>query len=503
MQKDPDTDAAPETGSSLSDSVLVQRLEAFWKLRRGATFSYDEPTTGVANIESSLGDIGKYRLLRVLGSGGFGVVYLGHDPELSRQVAIKIPHLEVLSDKAKLDRFCQEAGIAASLDHPGIVPVYEAELESPVPFIVTAYCTGPNLAQWIDQQEQPPDWKTVCDFVIKIGEALGHSHRQGVVHRDLKPANILLFPKETLHSDKSENLIHYEPKITDFGLGKCVDAALTNTRSSLIIGSPLYMAPELAGTRSKLNQDELADIFSVGVILFEMLSLTHPFVGETAFEVMDQIRNHEPKMLNRLNRHIPRQLHELCHRCLEKKPNHRVASAELLTTDLRNCVTGNPISKSDVSVWDRLMDFCFHENRIRDGGWFTVWSQLVIAVWTVGLFGLMAMNVLAQPNTDLSLSNTLPYILLIGMLSTTQAVFGWLTVRRIKWGAWTAFLSTLVTLFLVVEGCLGRPPMFPEIYAEHQWAAVVAHFLLFSLHLIQAGLLTCALLALHKRSAIG
>lgn len=237
-QNDP---VEPEGGRP-SIAEVVQRLDHLWPEEAPVLSDFSGDHVGQR--------VGKYILQRIVGRGSFGVVYQAYDPELDREVALKLPRPEVLIDAERLKRFEGEATTAAQLDHPAIVPIFDAQFTGPVPYIASAYCGGPDLGDWLAARKTPVEPQQAAEFVAQLAEAVHYAHQQGVLHRDLKPSNIMLEPCDT--SSPSAELADYEPRLTDFGLAKLVQASLHDTRSSLLVGTPLYMK-----RRSNLNATHL------------------------------------------------------------------------------------------------------------------------------------------------------------------------------------------------------------------------------------------------------
>src|SRR5262249_51200406 len=229
--------------------------------------------------------LGRFRLLRELGRGGFGVVYLASDPLLGREVALKVPRPEVGLTPELRERFAREARAAAGLEHPNIVPVYEAGEAGPVCFLVSADCPGVSLAQWLRGRAEPVPFRTAAALVATLADAMGHAHGRGVVHRDLKPANVLLGAGQGTAPAE----LPWVPRITDFGLAKLMlGGAGGQTQSGAIVGTPCYMAPEQAGGKTR-DVGPTADIYSLGTILYELLTGRPPLVGETDLDTLLQV----------------------------------------------------------------------------------------------------------------------------------------------------------------------------------------------------------------------
>ena len=302
--------------------------------------------------------IGRFEILRELGRGGFGVVFLASDPHLNRLVALKIPRAETLLDEEKLQRFSSEAATAAGLDHPVIVPIYEAESTGPTSYIASAYCDGPDLRQWLAKHEKADNWKAAAALVATLAEGVQYAHSKGVTHRDIKPSNVLLARKDSEDANKVAPTIdgpldQFEPRLTDFGLAKLAESSLHDTRSSMMLGTPHYMAPEQIEGRVDGDQIAAIDIYALGCLLFELLSSRTPFEGSNYVELLDKLRNEEPARLRDLNPSVPRDLETICLKCLESSPDYRYASAEALAQDLRHIVAGEPIAARPLGRFKR------------------------------------------------------------------------------------------------------------------------------------------------------
>jgi WD40 repeat protein len=277
--------------------------------------------------------VGEFRLVRLLGRGGMGQVWEAVQPSVDRRVALKLLLPERMNQRSQ-DFFQREARAGGRLTHSGIVAVYDAGQEGEFAWIAMELVDGSrDLRKWIDTareaKELPAGYhEQVATLSAAIADALDHAHRGGVIHRDLKPNNILLTTEG-------------EPKVGDFGLAKLVDE-LSLSRAGELVGTWYYMSPEqVAGRQAGL--DHRTDIFSFGVILYELLSLQRPFEGDTTEQVAHKILWVEPPSPTELRSRTPVDLSVICTKCLEKDPNRRYGSMAELAADLRRYLAHEPI----------------------------------------------------------------------------------------------------------------------------------------------------------------
>ena len=283
--------------------------------------------------------LGDYEILDEIGRGGMGVIYLARQRHPQRIVAVKRVLDYHADSRETLRRFRREADAAASLDHPNILPIYEvSESEDGLPFFSMKFATGGSLRTVGPALRAEP--RECVQLMAKVARAVEYAHGQGILHRDLKPGNILLDGRG-------------EPLVSDFGLAKWLDANKDITKSLTTFGTPGYTAPEQAeGTATALTP--AADVYSLGAILFELLTGRPPFVGDNALAVIRQAAETPAPKLRSLSHSHDRDLETICARCLERDPKARYQSAGDLATDLERWLDGRPIVARPISVPTRL-----------------------------------------------------------------------------------------------------------------------------------------------------
>lgn len=268
-----------------------------------------------------------YEILEELGRGGMGVVYRARQVGLNRIVALKMILSGAHAGDVAIGRFRIEAEAVARLLHPNIVQIYEIGEVDRLPYFSLEYVEGGALDRRLSGAPMKP--AAAAALIATLARAIHAAHRAGVVHRDLKPGNILIAADGT-------------PKISDFGLAKRLDSKEGNTQSGSVLGSPSYMAPEQASGQTKLI-GPLADVYSLGAILYELLVGRPPFRAATPLDTVMQVVTSEPVPPSRLQPGLPRDLETICLKCLQKEPGRRYPDAQALADDIGRFLSGEPI----------------------------------------------------------------------------------------------------------------------------------------------------------------
>jgi serine/threonine protein kinase len=280
-----------------------------------------------AGLRHDLAVFPGYEVLSILGRGAMGVVYKARQIGLDRFVALKVLPQGRHSDKESLERFRTEAKATAQLHHPNIVQIYDIGEQDELPYFSLEFVDGGSLAQKLIGQPQPP--RQAALMVETLARAIAVAHERGIIHRDLKPANVLLTGIG-------------QPKITDFGLARLLGEKNRHTMQGAILGTPSYMAPEQARGQLKAICPA-TDVFSLGAILYEMLTGRPPFHGTTVFDTIQQLLHERARPPRQLRPELPLDLERIAMKCLEKPAGDRYVLASDLADDLRRFLSGQEV----------------------------------------------------------------------------------------------------------------------------------------------------------------
>ncbi|WP_372716096.1 serine/threonine-protein kinase [Novipirellula sp.] len=453
--------------------------------------------------------VGRFDVVREIGSGGFGVVYLARDEIIGREVAIKLPRRDLSRDTARRQQMLHEARAAGLLEHPGIIPIYETGWDGETVYIVSSYCNGPDLTTWQGLQTRLPTAVEAASFVSKLTNAVAYAHSQGVVHRDIKPSNVLLSraggesktdrPTEPGAAIQSLPLSGYQPRLTDFGLAKVADEPLNDSRTSQIVGTPLYMAPE------QLLPDlgpvtVRTDIYSLGVLLLELLTGKPLLLGKTYIEILS-IFSMESRVIERMvATNFPRDLRQIILKCLSRTPADRFISAIALAEDLEAFVDGRPVSARTPTLVARVTTWCRDPRRTREACVFTLAAMIYMSIWVVYSIGL-----LWGPSSPVE-SPWTPTLQALGILATVNApiaIFGFLGLGRRIWAMITAAIILIIgSIFvpaLIIADVIG---LLDPIYGHYPYFKKSFHSLVMLIGVAQLVYLTIGIYADHWRTKL-
>jgi WD40 repeat protein/serine/threonine protein kinase len=411
-----------QEGAAEGEETLVssaQRRSAVRALRRGhaarAGSQRTDPTTASVILPVPK-QVGEYEILAEVGRGGMGVVYKARHRGLHRLAALKMVLAGEFASPAQEVRFRLEAELAARVQHPNIVQVYEIGSYQGRPFLAMEWVEGGSLANRLDGKPWPPG--AAASLVETLARAIHVAHSAGIVHRDLKPANILLLEAERAKPTVEESSARSEstpqpsslfphpssltphpspfiphpssltphpsplilPKITDFGLARPTVGGITLTQSGLLVGTPGYMAPEQAGGTRGALVGPATDIYALGVVLYQLLTGRLPFPGDSTLEVLRAVTSDEPVRPRRLQPRLPRDLEAITLHCLEKASNRRYQNALALADDLQRFRDGKPVVARPVGSAARLARACRRRPLV----------ALLFGLLTASLFGGLA-----------------------------------------------------------------------------------------------------------------
>jgi len=388
---------------------------------------------------------GKYELRDELGRGGMGVVFRAYQTDLSRQVALKMLTSSTLATADQRRRFLQEARLASRIRHQNIVTIHDVGEIGGQPYFTMDLIQGTSLASRLRQGQLPID--QAVQWMIQISHAVEHLHRNDVIHRDLKPSNVLLNESG-------------QPCLVDFGLARALDETHDPTVTGTILGTPSYMSPEQAAGRVR-EVTVRSDVYSLGAMLYEMLSGRPPFVASSPFDTVLQVLEREPLPLRHWNRAIPRTLEQICLRCLEKSPELRYASALELAEDLQRYLQGEtPLHASSSPIV-----------RVRR----TIWRHPAAAYRLIALAPIIIVVLVRSLMITDGIDFYAPFLCGLSLWLVLSFLWEWFSSQP-KHSAWTAYAFALTDI-----GCL-------TIVLQVLQKADIAFVMAYGLPILMAGL---------------
>lgn len=439
--------------------------------------------------------IGRFKIRRIVGQGGMGMVFSAVDRLLDRRVAIKVPRVEWQRQPRLTKQLVREAKIAAGLRHPNLVEIYEISSIDGSPYLVSRWAGGGSLFGFLVTVDRPIDEASALWLISEVTAGLAHCHDRGVTHLDLKPGNIL-FDK----SDSAEDWRGFPgaPLLADFGLARVRSAEPALSRSHSIVGTPLYMAPEqVTGDNSAIGPP--SDVFVCGLILAEILLGKHPLAEATLGDAMMAMRRGEIPPLPR-EVSVTAETRLLIAKCLQPDPAYRYADAGELHADLQRLRAGEAIRVTNPPWHAKLWRWCEREERI-------IQAAYVNIAFNLGLiFAFAIMLILTFIGRIGDIETSLAQLVvdqgkLVAMPHGPMIALGVLILRgRLGLHVWTALLSLVLLALIVYSFITGQSPL--RIYAGNELARYVSHLLVLGFSSGMAATQLVALPAWHRERSV-
>ena len=474
----PDEGMAGPVPLSLSRASSDQQTPAKAESPSGPTaLPNKRPNQLVKSIRDRKGDgprwahVGRYSVTRQIGSGAFGFVYEGYDPELHRKVAIKVARKEVAGHTPMRRLFEQEAEQASQLDHPRIVPIYELGLTDPAadpdgiarPYIVMGYCEGVTLDVWMKKNRERITPGLAADIVRQVAEGVGHGHRANVIHRDLKPGNVMVLGSDDVTTTGDDSIT---VRVLDFGLSGDLDGAMAATGARIVAGSAAYMSPEQADGDAT---SPTCDVHALGAVLFKLLTGRTPYSeGDGRTRLLSRLARATAPNPRTLDPSVPKDLAAICLKCLRKNPVERYANAAGLAADLQRYLAGETADARVMTAWEEFTHWLEQPGRIREAGAVLMGIHLFLPVWSIGgEFGL------AMVDTSRNLVVMMKYLIFVTW--PLHAFFFWVALamfrgKQSRWQMHVAVdIAIIVTMLHFLRG-IGTLPLPSEYYANNPGA---------------------------------
>lgn len=325
----------PTDISQIKSIMSFSQVDLEQRYKNISTFEIKQQEKGyILHQTNKVREIGNYQVIKEIGRGGMGVVYLAKDKNLGRDVALKTLKVNDFSDELELERFQREAELTASLNHSGIITIHEVGVHENTPFFAMEYIEGESLKEYVEKSNL--SFFELAELLYEIADILSFAHKKNIIHRDLKPSNILI---------DSEG----KPHLADFGLARNIKVDNNLTASGTTIGTPAYMSPEQVQGKNR-NINKTSDIYSFGVLMYEVFCGRVPFRGSSFNAMRIAILEKEPEFPLEVKKELPWELETICLKCLEKEQSRRYANGKFLAADFQRYINGETILARPASM---------------------------------------------------------------------------------------------------------------------------------------------------------